>query len=469
MGTEPRAVRRITGTVGGREYTARLEELTLRRSDGVSQGTLSAFSYVVDDAPERPVLFLTNGGPGVSSVYLHLSGIGPWRARIPLDPQADGAPPYGIEESPSTILDVADLVFLDAPGTGFGVIDESADAAVFHSVEGDADAIAVAISEWIDRHARWDSPKFFLGESYGTQRAAFLATSAHGMDTAPLSGIALLGQAVNIQETLDRPGSVVGALANLPYKAASAWFHGRGSREHTTVDAAIDAALSFALTELPLAMLQGDRLPDPELARIAAQLSAMIGIPAQDLIDSRLWISKQDFRERLLPGRSLGVTDSRYQAPRIDRSQGELGLDPSDVALSPRYASGIAQLLSQVFGASLDHPYRVVDQTAGRDWQWEDEGSASFISMGRPSPFHTYPYPARLSQWMKQMPHSRLFIGTGVYDSLTTVGAADHLLRHWNLPRERTEAHRYAAGHMMYSDPGVAAQLNADLRAFLTR
>lgn len=461
--------RQVAGRVGSVEYTARREELPLRRSSGVRQGTLSAFSYVVDGASDRPVLFLTNGGPGVSSVYLHLSGIGPWRARIPRDPVTDGAPPYGIEESPSTILDVADLVFLDAPGTGFGTIDEGADAADFHSVEGDADAIAVAISDWVNRHGRWDAPKFFLGESYGTQRAAFLATSAHGMDTAPLGGIALLGQAVNIQETLDRPGNIVGALANLPYKAASAWFHGAGSREHATVDDAIDAALDFARTELALAMLQGDRLPSSELVSIAARLGSMIGIPARELIDTRLWISKQDFRARLLPGRSLGVTDSRYQAPSADRPFGELGLDPSDVALSPRYASGIAQLLAQEFGASADRSYRIVDQAAGRNWQWEDEGSAGFISMGRPSPFHTYPYPARLSQWMKQMPHARLFIGTGIYDSLTTVGAADHLLRHWDLPRARTESHRYAAGHMMYSDPDVAVQLNADLRTFLQR
>lgn len=455
--------------VGPLEYTALLEELPLRRSDGAAQGTVSAFSYVVDGMATRPVLFLTNGGPGVSSVYLHLSGIGPWRARIPHDPVADGSPPYGIEASPSTILDVADLVFLDAPGTGFGSLTEGADAAAFRSVEGDADAIAVAIAEWVNRHRRWDSAKFFLGESYGTQRAAFLATTAHGVDTAPLDGIALLGQAVNIQETLDRPGNVVGALANLPYKAATAWFHGVGSREHSTVDDAIDAALHFARTDLALAMLQGDEISASALSETAARLSGMIGIPTQELIDSRLWISKQDFRARLLPGRSLGVTDSRYQSRVGDRSWGEGEIDPSDVALSPRYASGLAQLLAEAFPDSPDRPYRIVDPDAGRNWTWEDEGSARFIAMGRPSPFHTYPYPARLSQWMTQMPRSRLFIGTGVYDSLTTVGAADHLLRHWDLPRERTEAHRYEAGHMMYSDADVSARLNADLRTFLQR
>ncbi len=455
------------GRVGDLEFVVRREELSLRRSDGSPQGTLSAFSYTVD-APDRPVLFLTNGGPGVSSVYLHLSGIGPWRARVPVDPDDTGLPPYGIEESPSTILDVADLVFLDAPGTGFGSFADDADRSLFRSVEGDADAIAAAIGDWRDRHARWDSATFFLGESYGTVRAAFLATSAHSIDTAPLSGVALLGQAVNIQETQDRPGSIIGALANLPYKAATAWYHGVGSREHASVDEAVSAALEFARGDLAAAMLQGDQLPSADLATIAARLSAMIGVPEADLVRDRLWISRSDFRARLLQGQALGVTDSRYRSPAADHRFGELDQDAADTALSPRYVTGLSRLMHDVFGSATE-PYRFVDPEAGRDWDWQERGGALFPTYGRPSPFHTHPYAARLSQWMKQNPHGRLFIGTGVYDALTTVGAADHLLRHFGLPRERTTSHWYGAGHMMYSDPRVAAQLNADLRAFLTR
>ncbi|MGW8483374.1 S10 family serine carboxypeptidase-like protein [Microbacterium sp. NPDC055903] len=453
--------------IGDLDFVLRHEELPLRRSDGEPQGMLSAFSYMVD-APGRPVMFLMNGGPGVSSAYLHLSGIGPWRARIPTDLEDSGLPPYDIEESPSTILDVADLVFLDAPGTGFGVFADGADRSLFRSVEGDADAISAAIGDWRDRHARWDSPTYFLGESYGTLRAAFLATSGHGTDTAPLSGIALLGQAVNIQETQDRPGSIVGALANLPYKAATAWYHGLGSREHASVEDAIASALAFAGGDLALAMLQGDGLPAHEREHIAARLSAMIGIPADELVRDRLWISKNDFRARLLPGRTLGVTDSRYCAPAADRRLGEQDHDPADTALSPRYVSGLSRLLIEALGSVPGQPYRFVDPEAGRDWEWQERGGAAFPTYGRPSPFHTYPYPAHLSRWMKQNSQARLFIGTGIYDALTTVGAADHLLRHFDLPRERITSRRYGAGHMMYSDAEVAGELNADLRAFLT-
>ncbi|MFD5213937.1 hypothetical protein [Microbacterium sp. NPDC058345] len=460
--------REATLRIGELDVVARLEQLPLRLPDGPAAGTMSAFSYVVDGDRTRPVLFLTNGGPGVSSVYLHLSGIGPFRARIPVDLADDGLGPYGIEESPSTILDAVDLVFLDAPGTGFGAYDEGADASKFRSVEADADAIAVAISQWVNTHDRWDAPKFFLGESYGTQRAVFLATSDHGT-AAPLNGLVLLGQAVNIQETFDRPGSIIGALANLPYKAATAWYHGRGSREHPSAEEAVAAALEFARSDLALAMLQGDGLPLTQLAELAERLSAMIGIPASELIASRLWISKQEFRSRLLPGRTLGVTDGRYWARSADRAAGELDMDAADIALSPRYAIGLQQLMRRLFDTVSERPYRAVDPHAGREWQWNERGGDLFPTYGRPSPFHTYPYPARLSRWMKQNTRGRVFIGTGIYDALTTVGSADHLLRHWDIPRERATSHWYRAGHMMYSDAEVSARLNADLRIFLTR
>ena len=473
---EERQVNRAA-TCGERslDFALSLELLPLQTTGRRTVGTLSAFSYVADvrqsERRARPVLFLTNGGPGAASSYLHLSGIGPFRARMPDDLAAGVAAPFGIEDSPSSILDAADLVFLDAADTGYGFLDGSGDVDTtqFFSVEGDGDALAAAITAWVTKHRRWDSPKLFLGESYGTHRAAFLATSTHGMDTVPLDGIVLLGQAVNIQEVAERPGNVVGALANVPYKAAAAWYHGMGSAPHETVDEAVQAALDFAWTDLALAMLQGTALPRPELETTAERLSAMIGIPADELIRSRLWMSKRDFRGRLLRDRdvTLGINDSRYTGLAADEAAGELALDPSSTHLSPRYTAAFHQLLEEVFDSPISETYRMFSPAASRSWEWSEQGGAKFFMMSRPSPFHTYPYPARLSRWMKQVPHGRLFIGTGVYDSLTTVGAADHLVRQWDLPRERVESHWYGGGHMMYSDVAVGARLNADLRSFI--
>lgn len=453
-------------------YALGLEFLPLRTADGTQVGTLSAFSYVADVAAEerqsRPILFLTNGGPGSASAYLHLSGIAPFRAAVPDDLSRGVHPPYGLEESSSSLLDIADLVFIDAPLTGFGDVDEGTDMDQFYSVEADAGVFGTAIAEWITARGRWNSPKYFVGESYGTHRAAFLASATHGIDPVPLDGIALLGQAVNIQEVAERPGNVIGALANVPYKAAAAWFHGVGSREYETVEQAIGAALDFAWTDLALAMLQGTALPPHDLRVAAERLAVMIGIPADELVASRLWISKGDFRHRLLKDgrRTIGANDSRYSLAAPDAAFGEQSIDPAATHLGPRYVAALHLLLRRV-GITADRPYRMFDASAAGHWDWDESGSALFMRQARPSPFHTYPYPARLSRWMKQAPEGRIFIGTGIYDSLTTIGAADHLIRQWDLPRDRVEHRWYDGGHMMYSNPAAAAQLTADLRTFL--
>ncbi|MDI6022662.1 hypothetical protein QBL02_03790 [Leucobacter sp. UT-8R-CII-1-4] len=468
---------RLSATLGDQtiDYTIRFEQLPLRDVSGAAVGTLSAFSYIVEASPieraSRPVLFLTNGGPGAATSYLHLSGIAPFRADVPTDVEAAPAPPYGITTSESSILDIADLVFLDAPGTGFGSVDEGVELTDFHSVEADAAAVAAAITDWVITHERWNSPKYFLGESYGTHRAAFLATASHGFDTAPLDGILLLGQAVNIQEISERPGNVVGALANLPYKAAVARFHGLGSTEHSTTEEAIRAALDYAWGDLARVMLQGTKASEEDLRAMADKMSTMIGIPADELVRSRLWINKSDFRARLLRDRGLaiGSNDGRYTVAAPDASFGELPIDATNTQLTPRYTAAFHQLFAEVFGGAADQPYRVLDATAGRDWEWGDSAGARFMLMGKPSPFQTYPYPAHLSRWMKQSPKVRLFVGTGMYDSLTTIGAADHLLRQWELPSDRVTVRWYEGGHMMYSSPDTATSLNEDLRAFLTK
>ncbi|MGI5441706.1 S10 family serine carboxypeptidase-like protein [Streptomyces shenzhenensis] len=462
-------------TCNGTDLTFQLSlELLPAGIAGRPLGELSVFSYVVDAPPQeqesRPVLFLTNGGPGSASAFLHLSGIGPYRAAVPHDLALGALPPYRIEISETSILDVADLVFLDAPRTGLGRIADDADPRGVYSVEGDAEMFAEAITTWVRRHQRWNSPKYFLGESYGTHRAAFLSSAVHGYGTAPLHGIALLGQAVNIQEVAERPGNVVGALANVPFKAATAWFHKKGSTEYPTVEAATEAALDFAWGDLSRAMLKGTCIDEDDLERTAAKLAVMIGIPAEELRRSRLWISKGEFRSRLLrdEGLTLGSSDARYAAPAVDASVGEQPFDASATRLLPQYAAAMDLFLDDVLGVRERGPYIAADPEAVRNWTWDESGSAMFLKMGKPSPFHSYPYAARLSRWMKQVPTARLFIGTGIYDSLTTVGAADHLTRQWDLPSERVTSRWYRAGHMMYSDADVAADLNADLRAFVT-
>ncbi|MFJ7215050.1 S10 family peptidase [Amycolatopsis sp. NPDC098790] len=457
------------------EYTFALDLMPVRDRDGHALGTSSVFSYVANVPserwPARPVVFIFNGGPGASSAFLHLSGIGPKRMAIPTDLSQGIRPPYVVEDSTHSLLDTADLVFVDPVDTGFGRAFADVDTDELFSVEGDARYFADIITEWIARHDRWNSPKHVLGESYGTQRAPFLAAALMQLRPVPLDGIILLGQAINVQETRERPGNVVGAVAALPFQAATAWHHGLGSRQHRSVADAVDVALDFAYGDYAVALLKGNTLPDAQREIVAKQLETITGIRASYYLKKGLYVSKPEFLRELLAerGQVLGTNDSRYVAAATTKSAGEAEFDPSGTYLRPAFTAGASRYIHGTLDVPFTTDYRLLDMNAVARWDWSDAGSNNFMQMGKPSPFHTYPYVARLTQFLKQAPEARVFIGTGYYDGLTTVGAVEHLLRQYDIPRDRVVSHRYAGGHMMYTDPESAVQLTTDLRAFLRR
>lgn len=466
--------RTLSGTFNAQpvSYTFSLDLVPVHGRTGRELGTSSVFSYIAEPpaSRNRPVVFVFNGGPGAASALLHLSGIGPKRMAIPADLGAGARPPYDLQDSPHSILDVADLVFIDPIGTGFGRVLPEADTDELFSIEGDARYFADIVTGWIARNDRWNSPKYVLGESYGTHRAPFLATALMGIRAVALDGIILIGQAVNVQETRDRPGNVTGAVANIPFMAATAWYHRAGSQSHETVHQAVDAAIDFAYEDFLPALSKGNLLAAEEVAAVAKRLEAITGIAAEVFVRNRLWLSKDAFRKELLASTDhvVGGNDARYVAPATDPVAAEAEFDPSSPGIFPGFTACATRYLHGELGIPFDDEYRFFDETAPARWDWSDSGSAGSMGMGKPSPFHVYPYPARLTQFFKQVPHARLFIGTGVYDALTTVGAVEHLLRQYDLPLDQVTSRRYPAGHMMYTDEESSQMLTADLRVFLT-
>jgi carboxypeptidase C (cathepsin A) len=432
---------------------------------------MSVFSYVlssqVHEVKERPVIFIFNGGPGGSSAPLHLSGIGPKRAEFSTDLSAGILPPYRLLDSPNSLLASADLVFMDPVGTGFGTVSPDADLSQAFSVEGDAKYFADAIGSWVSLYGRFDAPKFLLGESYGTHRAPFVASELHGYRAVTLSGVILLGQALNVQETLERPGNVTAAISNLPLMAATAWYHKLGSLSCSTVGEAVDAAIEFAHREYAPALLKGNTRSAAETREMAEQLAAITGIKVDKYLGSDIRLTKSEFARELIPGCKLGGNDTRYVSERAKESFGELDFDAATTHTMPVIQASIARYLIDELGVPRDVKYRLLDMEATGRWDWSDSASDLFTNMGKPSPFHTYPYSARLTRYLRQVPDSRVFIGTGYYDSLTTVGAVEHLLRQYPLPLDRVVSRRYEAGHMMYSDPAACGQLLSDLHEFL--
>ncbi len=472
------------GTCNGRalRYDFSLRLAALQDEQGQALGTASVFSYVADvpepERESRPVVFAFNGGPGSASVYLHLGGLGPWRVDFPTDLQlGSSSPPPPLRANPHSLLDAVDLVFIDPIQTGFGRAAPRAAPAALYSVEGDAAYFADIVSQWLRAERRLRSPKYLLGESYGTQRAVFLADRLLNTEGITLDGLVLLGQAVNVQETLDRLGNLAGALTGFAFQATTAWFHGRSAHGFESADAVAEAALAFAYGPYAQALLQGQRVDRAALHVMAQSLQGWTGVAADLYMRNRLWLTKEAFLNELLreQGLALGRSDARYTTPAADCAAGEAQTDPSMDRTRPGFVAAVASHLEhelEAVAAAAGSPaaldgYRLRDDQAGAAWSWRETQARGFMRFGQPSPFETYPYVSRLTQFMRQAPGARLFVGTGLYDSLTTVGAAEHLLRHYDIALDRTEHHRYPAGHMMYTDPSVCRQLMHDLRQFV--
>ncbi len=478
--TAPREFRAGTDANGGAGgvFTGRLERFRVEAPDGRRIGSAHTISYLAGpaagveraaDVSRRPVAFVFNGGPGVSSVWLHLGGVGPFRVAVPENPAAEFEPPYELEENAGSLLAAADLVFIDPVRTGFGRLEEGADPSSVTGVEGDVSHIANLIEAWLVQHERLGSQVFLVGESYGTIRASLLATHLQQRENAiEVTGVALIGQAVNAQETTQRPTNVVGFVAAVPYLAATAHYHGLGAHLGLGVAEVADRAHRWAIERYAPALMRGDLLPEADAHEIAAELAGFCGLSAEWLLENQLRVNKEDFRRTVVPGKILGLTDTRYTLPVAATSLPDRECDPTGMALDPAFTALIHEHLVQGLGAPAGEAYRLADPGTHEGWDYQEHSAVgAFGGSPLPSPFAVFDYAAHLRSWMRSRRSARLFIGTGHYDSLTTVGAAHHLLAQNALPRERVTFRAYAGGHMMYTVREVAAQLGADLRAFI--
>jgi len=436
-------------------YVAEVGLVQVASRPGRPDATAGYVSYSSAGDADRPVLFVFNGGPGAASAYLHMGALGPRRARVPQDPAAPLPAAADVGDNPDTLLDIADIVFLDPPGTGFSAIAPDADTGFYRSVRGDADAVAQLARAWLAAHGRSGAPLYILGESYGTIRAAAMVDALREQDaTLKVRGVALLGQALNMIETSQRPDNVVTYPVALPTLAAIACYH-HMRRMPCTPQASAREASSYAETYLA-ALFRGRALGPAARAAVATRLAALTGISRAWYLAHDLRITKEQFRVELLraSGRVLGRYDARYTAPRAADAGETIGPDAFS-AVSGLYAKAVIGQLARI-GVADPAAYRVLAPGDG-DWRY---GSGD-------SPFNDWPFMARLEQAMAAEPDLRLFVGAGLYDLTTTVGAADYLFAQSSLAPARYRNRRYPAGHVAYSDDMSWAMLMRDLRGFL--
>lgn len=465
---EEREVRtRHVTALGGRElaYTATVRTLHLEATEAAPRAAVFSVAYTLDgveDPSERPVTFCFNGGPGSSSVWLHLGAFGPKRVVLP-DPEVAPPPPYRLVDNDLGILDLTDLVFIDPVGTGFSEADPGAEggAGPFHGLAGDTDSVGRFILQWLAREGRWTSPKLLAGESYGTTRSAALAEWLADKGCF-LNGLVLVSVALQFQTFVTDRANDLALVCFLPGLAATAAWHGRVDPGEGGLEAFIDEARTFAREEYAPALFQGTELPEAERQRVARGLARLTGLSAEAIAERGLRVEPMWFTKQLLPGadRVVGRLDGRYVGRDGAPDQALAQRDPSYDAALGAYTALINDHLRRTLGWETDQPYEVLSMAVNQAWDWRAEGGLPFGFPDLSGALHTA---------LCASPGTKVLCANGLYDLATPFGATEHTLRHLRLPeelRDNVRSTSYPAGHMMYFHPPSLAALRADLVAF---
>src|SRR6185436_15394077 len=364
-------------SLGGAEipYTATAGTLLLKEEDGRPRASVFFVAYTRDgvkDLAGRPVTFTFNGGPGSSSVWLHLGAFGP--RRVAMDDEGLSAPlPGRLVDNAESLLDVTDLVFIDPVTTGFSREVPGEDPGEFHGVRGDIESVGEFIRLWTSRYGRWASPKFLAGESYGTTRAAGLANylqERHGMY---FSGVALISSILNFQTARFNAGNDLPYPLFLPTYTATAWYHKKlpPDLQQGGLKNALAEAERFAMGEYPAALMKGSDLSDAERRDVAARLSRLTGLSPEYLLEVQLRPVIYNVVKELLrgEGQRVGRLDSRFRG--IDRGgdDEDFDLDPSYAAIQGVYTAALNHYVRQDLEFQSDLPYEILTDRV-RPWSY---------------------------------------------------------------------------------------------------
>lgn len=446
-------------------YKATAGETFIYDDKGAPTASIFSTTYIADgyaDPKTRPVAFIFNGGPGSASLWLHMGVFGPKRVRLPEGPHDDGAAPFDIASNPQSILDVADLVFIDPVGTGWSRTLGEAKTEEFWGVSEDAQSIREFIRLWLVEHKRWNSPKFLMGESYGTTRSAALIDALEsGWTDIAMNGIVLISSVLNFGLDATDPGNDIGYVGIFPSYAATGWYHGKVDKAKWGGDLEkfLDAARAFATDKYAPALLKGQLIAPADRQRIIAEMAAFTGLSSQYLDRSDLRVPLQRFMRELLrdKGLTVGRLDSRFTGAEPNGVGEDPDADPSAYGIDGAYTAAMLDY----FGRDLkvDITDRYVTLGGVRKWNWGTKDAG-----GENSYVNVAPYVERA---MRQNRDLRVFSANGYYDMATPFFGTELTLAQPAFDRSRLTIKYYEAGHMMYIHQASLEKLAADIRAFI--
>lgn len=452
---------------GELRYTARTGRMVLRNevvTDGKFEGQQAKAevfltSYTLDgaDPKTRPVTFAFNGGPGASSVWLHMGLLGPRRA-VSGDVNSPEPPPYGVTDNPDSLLAESDLVFIDPVSTGYSRAVKGEKPGDHHGFGADIETVGEVIRLWTSRDNRWLSPKFVAGESYGTLRAAALASHLQDRHGMYLNGLLLLSSVLDMGTIVFSENNDLPHTLYVPTYAAIAHYHGlHGERALSDV---LAEAEDFAARDLPWALRQGSRLSETDRADVVRRLAGLTGLDEAYVDRVNMRIEHVRFFTELLRDRGLvtGRMDGRFTTWEPDGGREHFSDDASVSRIIGAFSAAFNHYVRAELGYQSDLPYEILSAEVNKAWSFADfEGrSVSVVD--------------RLSAAMRANPHLRVHVALGHYDGATPYYAAEHVLAQLAIPdrlRGNIERSYYPAGHMMYVHEPSRVQQGQDLATFV--
>ncbi len=448
-----------------------------KKSGGIKNDDKKSDEKKNDDArtddrdTSRPVTFIYNGGPGSSTVWLHMGAFGPRRV-VTSDSSHTPAAPYPVVNNDFSLLDVSDLVFVDAPGTGFSRISGKDREKAFYGIDADAQAFADFIVQFLAKYGRWNSPKYLFGESYGTTRSAVLSNLLETERDVDFNGVILLSQILNFDFSADDPQFNPGV--DLPYQlvlptyAASAWYHHKLPGQPADLTALLTEVEHFAMTEYAQALAEGAALAPEQRKAIAAKLHSYTGLPAEYIEKSDLRVNAGQFEKMLQDEKdtTTGRLDTRFSGPTFDPLSKEAEYDPQSAAISSAYVSAFNDYVRKELKYGEGKVFKP-EVDVWRSWNGLHQTPGAPVAL--PIAANVMP---DLAIAMKYNPNLKVLLNAGYFDLATPFYEGIYEMQHLPIPaklQSNIEFKFYESGHMVYAHEAALKALHDNVAEFIVK